>query len=78
MCPGPVDTEFFERSGELPGNCRNFVRSRACNVVRQALKDAVNKKKLSVYSVPVKAARIGAGLLPSGLTAAVMKKINHI
>lgn len=78
VCPGPVDTEFFDRAGELPGNSRNFVRSRACNVVRQALKDAVNKKKLSVYSVPMKAARVGAGLLPPGLVTAVMKKINHV
>lgn len=78
VCPGPVATEFFERSGELPGNSRNFVKSRACNVVRQSLKDAVNKKKVSVYSMPMKAARTGARLLPPGLVTAVMKKINHV
>lgn len=78
VCPGPVATEFFERSGELPGNSRKLVKSQAENVVKQALKDAVKKKKSSVYSAPMKAARTGARFLPPGLTAALMKKINHV
>ena len=78
VCPGPVDTEFFLRSGELPGEGRQLRRSDVKPVVRKALLDSAAKRQISVYGAPMKAARIFAKLLPDAAVAAVMKQVNHI
>lgn len=78
VCPGPVETEFFRISGELPGNLKKTVRADAASVVRQALKDAARGKSVSVYGTSMKAARVLCKLLPDVLLAAVMARVNHI
>ena len=78
VCPGPVRTEFFLRSGELAGDSRKFVEAEAKDVVRQALKDAVMRKGDSVYSLPMKAGKLASRLCPAGLVAYVMGRINHV
>lgn len=78
VCPGPVDTEFFQRSGELPGGVRKAVKADAGKVVHQALVDAVRGKSVSVYGLAMKSSKIAAKLLPDGLVVSVMKKINDM
>ena len=55
VCPGPVDTEFFKISGELPGALKTTFRADVQKVVRTALQDAVSGKAVSVYGMPMKA-----------------------
>ena len=66
VCPGPVDTPFFdiaERYGKtLAIKKRTIVR--ADQVVKQALKDSLHKKSKSVYSLPIKGVGLLAKLLP--------------
>lgn len=78
VCPGPVDTEFFERSGELPGEEKRLERADVRGVVKKALLDSAAKRRISVYGAPMKAARVFAKILPDAVTAAVMKQVNHI
>ena len=77
LCPGPVDTEFFERSGDLPGDLRKAAKAPADRVVRQGLMDGVRRKPVSVYGMWMKAARMGAHLVPDTLCAAFLNKINQ-
>lgn len=77
LCPGPVDTEFFQRSGEFSSGLGRGRKALPREVARQGLLDSVRGKSVSVYGAPMKAARIGAGLIPAGICARVMKKINQ-
>ena len=78
VCPGPVETEFFQISGELPGKLKTAFRQGVSEVVRQALKDAAKGKPVSVYGKTMKAARICGKILPDPLLASLMKRTNQI
>lgn len=78
VCPGPVDTEFFDRAGALPSEGKKIFRAKADAVVRQALKDAARRAPVSVYGTAMRASRIFAGILPDGLLVKIMARINHI
>ena len=69
VCPGPVDTEFFLRSGSLPNSFKDSVKADAGEVVRQALMDSVRKKPVSVYGTAMKILRAASGILPDSLIA---------
>ena len=64
VCPGPVNTEFFQVSGTSGSRMKEAVLCEAAPVVRQALLDARNKKEVSVYGLPMKGAQAAAKLLP--------------
>lgn len=64
VCPGPVDTEFFDVSGRLPDMWKDIVMAKPQKVVKKALQDARKKKEVSVYGLAMKGARLGAKLLP--------------
>ena len=64
VCPGPVDTEFFQVSGELTDPLKKLTMAKAPAVVHKALKDSRKRREVSVYGASMKAARIGARLLP--------------
>ena len=49
VCPGPVDTEFFDVAGTNNSLMKKKVLSDAPSVVRKALIDARNRKSMSVY-----------------------------
>ncbi len=72
VCPGPVDTEFFDRAGSLTGTASIAGMADPKKVVRQALKDAVRRKPVSVYGIPMKLARAAAKVLPTGISVAFM------
>lgn len=76
VCPGPVDTEFFDHAGEVSGSMKASLRRDVRTVVRQALLDSVNRKRVSVCGYEMKAARVFSKLLPYSFLAKVMKKIN--
>ena len=67
VCPGPVDTEFFDVSGRLPHKWKDAVMAAPEKVVHQALIDSRKKKPVSVYGMAMKAADLGAKLLPHNM-----------
>lgn len=78
VCPGPVDTEFFERAGALPNPLKASVKADASHVVRKALEDAVKGRRVSVYGAAMKSARIAAKVLPHAMIADLMKLANNM
>lgn len=75
VCPGPVDTAFFEVSGTTDSFAKKGVMTSAGKVVRQALRDAKNRKDISVYGVWMKAAAIAAKLIPHRIVVRIMSRI---
>jgi short-subunit dehydrogenase len=67
VCPGPVDTEFFEVSGKITSPLKNAVMAKPGRVVKKALLDSKKRKAVSVYGVPMKAVRAGARIIPHHL-----------
>lgn len=76
VCPGPVNTEFFDIAGKY-GNAEKFnLLAEAAEVVKQALADAVHKKEVSVYGKEMKWARAAAKLFPARMVMEFMRKWN--
>lgn len=75
VCPGPVDTEFFDRAevGSDTLFIKKLVMAKPENVVRKALLDARNKKDVSVYSLPIQAFYAVSKLLPHKLMLVLMR-----
>ena len=75
VCPGPVDTEFFDRAEK--GNDTLFIKkivmAKPEKVVEKALLDARNKKDVSVYSLPIQAFYVLSKLLPHKLMLIIMR-----
>ena len=78
VCPGPVDTEFFERSGSLPNSFKSSVKVSSKEVVKLALMDSVRKKPVSVYGYAMKSARGLTKLLPYTWITDIMGAANKI
>lgn len=75
VCPGPVNTEFFETSGKMKeGSMKAAVMVQAEDVVRKALQDATRNKELSVYGIPMKCTRFAIKILPHRFLVQIMKK----
>ena len=75
VCPGPVDTEFFERAevGSDTLFIKKMVMAKPQGVVYKALLDARNKKDVSVYSLPIQAFYVASKLLPHKLMLLIMR-----
>lgn len=69
VCPGPADTEFFDvalkESDTVPFYKKMFM-SNAEKVVDKAIIDSINKKEVSVYSIPMKLTRLACKIIPHG------------
>lgn len=66
VCPGPVETEFFDIA-ERPGSTlgiKKWTMVSAQKVVKEALLDSYDKKALSVCSFPIKAFRVLSKAMP--------------
>ena len=66
VCPGAVNTEFFNRAAAdrpLPAYKR-MVMAEADAVVKKAWKDNNKNREISVYSLPMKLFRIAAKIIP--------------
>ena len=72
VCPGPVNTEFFEAAGSeiAPVKKRFLVESK--DVVAKALKDAKKGKELSIYGTGMKLVHLAGKVLPTRVVLAVM------
>ena len=75
VCPGPVDTEFFERAEKGADRLfiKQFVMAKPEKVVAKALTDARNRKEISVYSLPMQAFYIASKVLPHKLMLVCMR-----
>lgn len=67
VCPGPVDTEFFNVSGNLSDPLKKLCLVNASDVVHKALRDSRKRKNISVYGVQMKVLHLGAKIIPHGL-----------
>lgn len=66
ICPGPVQTEFFDRA-EKNGSIlkiKQFIMAKPEKVVKKALKDSLKRKGKSVYGAPIKYIEVISKLLP--------------
>lgn len=65
VCPGPVDTEFFDLAGEKDGQ-KYMITARAetSKVVSKAIKDAAIGEDMSVYGVAMKLAKNASKIIP--------------
>ena len=75
VCPGPVDTEFFDHTGKEVASVKKKFRADAKDVVRKALIDSARGKKTSVYGLSMKAAQVASKIVPDSVIVAVMEKI---
>ena len=75
VCPGPVNTEFFEAAGSeiAPAKKRFLVESK--DVVRKAMKDAKSGKELSVYGMSMKLVHLAGKMLPTRVVLSVMNEM---
>lgn len=77
VCPGPVDTPFFELA-EATGSTlsvKKYTMVTADKVVRLALKDSYYKRSVSVCSLPIKAFRALSKMLPHEVLLAAMRQM---
>lgn len=75
VCPGPVNTEFFDAAGSeiAPAKKKFLVESK--DVVKKALKDAKAGKELSVYGTSMKLVHLAGKILPTSVVLSVMNRI---
>ena len=64
VCPGPVDTEFFNVSGGVSLGVKKLFMAKPEKVVSKAIKDSIKKKELSIYGAPMKISHIASKILP--------------
>ena len=75
VCPGPVDTPFFEIAEKTGSTLaiKKYTMVDADRVVDRALKDSYQKKPLSVCSIPMQAFCVATKLLPHDFYLQMMK-----
>lgn len=66
VCPGPVATDFFRiaEDGKARAWYKDYFMSSPQNVVKQALKDAKNRKEISIYGNFMKGLYLVSKLIP--------------
>lgn len=75
VCPGPVDTEFFETAGIELSPFKKMFLAPTHDVVARALSDSRNKKKISVYGTTMKCLHIAGKLVPSDWMAGMSARL---
>lgn len=75
VCPGPVDTEFFQKAGGSISFAKKACMAKADQVVHKAILDAAGGKELSVYGVPMNAVYVLCKIIPHRVLLAVMNLI---
>lgn len=65
VCPGPVNTEFFQVAGNLPNQFKCLAMAEPKKVVYKALQDSKKRKRVSIYGTCIKLAGFGAKILPA-------------
>lgn len=74
VCPGPVETEFFDIAEKYGSTLavKKLTMVSAARVVKKALQDSRDKRAVSVCSLPIKAFRLIAKVLPHPWILGVM------
>lgn len=69
VCPGPVDTPFFDRAEQMGKMLaiKKMTMVDSKDVVTKALRDACAKKATSVYSLPIQAVWVLTKVIPHGI-----------
>lgn len=75
VCPGPVDTEFFQAAGSPVHPSKKRFMAKPEDVVKKALRDAESKKPVSVYGIPMKLVHLAGKILPTRVVLAVMDRV---
>ena len=75
VCPGPVNTEFFEAAGSEIAPAKKKFLAESKDVVKKAFKDAKKGKELSVYGMSMKLVHLAGKLLPTKVLFAFMNVI---
>ena len=75
VCPGPVNTEFFEAAGSEVHPSKKRFMAESKDVVKKAMKDAKAGKELSVYGLSMKFVHLAGKILPTKVVLAVMNCI---
>ena len=75
VCPGPVNTEFFERAekGSDTLFIKKWIMANPSEVVKKALRDARNRKEVSVYGLIIKGFYFVSKVLPHKWMLIVMR-----
>ena len=73
VCPGPVNTEFFDIAGEKEEGFRKLKRADASKVVEKAIKDAAVGDEMSVYGTTMKLAAGASKVLPHKLILKILE-----
>lgn len=77
VCPGPVDTPFFdiaEKDGKILA-IKKMTMAHPEKVVEKAISDSFNKKEVSVYGSWIKVLRIVAKIIPHKLLLIILRFI---
>ncbi len=78
VCPGPVDTEFFDRAlqrGTLAPYKKIFMAD-AKKTVRKALKDGMAGKEISIPGISMKAFFLLCRLVPHGILIKLIRRLS--
>ena len=67
VCPGPVDTAFFQVGGIRLSPVKRRFLADADRVVEKALRDARKGKCLSIYGISMKLVYMASAVLPEGM-----------
>ena len=81
VCPGPVDTEFFdvaEENGNKGFAFKKYFMAKESEVVSLAIKDSYKRKPVSVYSLPMKAFRALTLQVPGEVMLTAMDKLKDL
>lgn len=66
VCPGPVDTEFFNiaEDGHKRAWFKDLFMVNAADVAAKAMTDSINRKEMSIYGLPMKLFYVFAKAVP--------------
>lgn len=74
VCPGPVETEFFDIAGKQDNPMKEATMVKPEAVVKQALIDSRDGKDVSVYGATMKVTKAATKILPHRLLLDAMDK----
>lgn len=76
VCPGPVDTNFFETAGNIKIPAKQKLMAQPDQVVRKALLDVRHRRSISIYGMAMKGAKLAVRLSPDRVTDWFMNRMN--
>lgn len=77
VCPGPVDTNFFDTAGTLKIPAKQKLMAKPEQVVRKALLDVRRRRSISIYGAVMKGAKLAVRLSPDRVTDWFMNRMNN-